>query len=358
MAKIRLLIVDDSSFMRSMLKRMLKAYDDIVIVGMARDGVEGLEKALELRPDVVTMDIEMPRMNGIDATAEIMRSAPVPIIMVSSISQDGAKATLDALDKGAVDYISKNIDNSALDVMQIEKDLVAKIRTFGRSGPKSRVAAARPALARERTPAARPAVAAGKPRSFATQAIKTVVIGASTGGPKAIQNVLSGLPPGLKVSVLVVVHMPGQFTMAFAERLNGVCSMPVAEAVNDEEVKVGRVLVCPGGAQTRYVRKGAAEVRIEINHEPPDALYKPSVDIAVASVAACFNGRTLGVILTGMGYDGRLGMREVKSQGGKTLVQSEETCTVYGMPRAVIDDGRADKVVSLDKIAAEIVNMI
>jgi len=352
MGKIKLLIVDDSSFMRSMIKRMLKSYSDIEIIGMARDGVEGVEKACELRPDVVTMDIEMPRMNGIDATAEIMRAAPVPIIMVSSISFEGAQATLDALDKGAVDYISKNISNSALDVMQIEKALVEKIRTFGKAKKKPRHAAAlRPSPVKtvRRAP---------RPKSFATQAIKTVVIGASTGGPKAVQQVLAGLPQGLKVSVLVVVHMPGQFTGAFAQRLNGVCSMPVSEAVSGEEVKVGRVLVCPGGAQTRYVRKGAAEVRILINHEPAESLYKPSVDTSISSVANCFNSRTLGVILTGMGYDGKLGMREVKSRGGKTLVQSEDTCTVYGMPRAVIDDGKADKVVSLDMIAAEIVNMI
>ncbi len=352
MGKIKLLIVDDSSFMRSVLKRMLKSYADIEVIGTARDGVEGVEKAMQLRPDVVTMDIEMPRLNGIEATAEIMRTAPVPIIMVSSISLEGATATLDALDRGAVDYISKNISNSALDVMQIEKALVEKIRTFGRGKKKPRTAASlRPRRVRavEQAP---------RPKSFATQAIKTVVIGASTGGPKAVQEVLAGLPPGLKVSVLVVVHMPGQFTRAFAERLNGICSMPVTEANSGEEVKVGRVLICPGGVQTRYVRKGAAEVRILINHEPAESLYKPSVDITVNSVANCFNGRTLGVILTGMGYDGKLGMREVKRQGGKTLVQSEESCTVYGMPRAVIDDGKADKIVALDMIAAEIVNMI
>ncbi|MFQ5479810.1 MAG: chemotaxis response regulator protein-glutamate methylesterase [Thermodesulfobacteriota bacterium] len=352
MGKIKLLIVDDSSFMRSMIKRMLKPYDDIEVVGTARDGVEGVEKAIELHPDVVTMDIEMPRMNGIEATAEIMRTAPVPVIMVSSISLEGAKATLDALDRGAVDYISKNIHNSALDVMQIEKALVEKIRTFGGAKKKPHPSACLRPLA------TRPAARLSRPKSFTTQTIKTVVIGASTGGPKAVQEVLAGLPPGLKVSVLVVVHMPGQFTKAFAQRLNGICSMPVAEAASGDEVKVGRVLVCPGGVQTRYVRNGAADVRILINEEPAESLYKPSVDITVSSVAACFNGRTLGVILTGMGYDGKLGMREVKSRGGKTLVQSEETCTVYGMPRAVIDDGLADKVVALDMIAAEIVNMI
>ncbi len=355
MKKIRLLVVDDSSFMRSIIKRMLKNYDDIEIIGTARDGIEGVEKAAELRPDIITMDIEMPRMNGIEATGKIMQLAPAPIIMVSSISLDGAKATLEALENGAVDYLAKNLDNSALDVMKIEKDLVTKIRTFARKTRERRPAPA--AAPRARAAGTAQAITA-KPRSFTTQNIRTVVIGASTGGPVAVQKVLSGLPPGLKISVLVVVHMPGQFTRAFAERLNGLCSMTVEEARSGDVVSAGRVLVCPGGLQTRYIRKGAAEVHVEVGHDPPDALYKPSVNVAVSSVASTFNGRALGVILTGMGDDGRLGMREIKKKGGKTLVQSEETCTVYGMPRAVIEDGLADKVVPLDKIAAEIVNMI
>ncbi len=339
--------------MRSIIKRMLKNYEDIEIVGTARDGIEGVEKALDLRPDIITMDIEMPRMDGIEATERIMQEAPTPVLMVSSITIDGAKATLEALEKGALDYISKNIDNSALDVMKIEKDLVTKIRTF-----------ARKPVSRRRAPCPSPAPAGSAPRvkraprSFTTQNIRTVVIGASTGGPVAVQKVLSGLPPGLKISVLVVVHMPGQFTTAFAQRLDGICSMHVREARDGDVVAPGRVLVCPGGLQTRYRRRGAAEVHVVVDNEPPDALYRPSVNVAVSSVAEAFNGRALGVILTGMGDDGRLGMREIKKKGGKTLVQSEETCTVYGMPRAVIDDGMADKVVPLEKIAAEIVNMV
>jgi len=350
MSKIRLLIVDDSSFMRSIIKRMLKGYADIEVIGTARDGVEGIEKVMALRPDIVTMDIEMPRMNGIEATGHIMAERPVPVIMVSSISRDGAKATLDALDKGAVDYISKNIDNSALDVMQIEKDLVQKIRTFARSGKKF-------------SPAGRPVTRVVKPihrthRSFTTQNIKTVVIGASTGGPRAVQRVLSGLPAGLKASFLVVVHMPAQFTTAFAERLDGICQLSVTEAKDKEEVRPGRVLICPGGLQTRYVREGTAVVRVQINDEPARSLYKPAINESIKSVASCFNGRAMGVILTGMGDDGMLGMREIKRCGGKTLVQNEASCTVYGMPKAVIGEGLADKVVPLDMIAAEIVNMI
>jgi len=352
MGKIRLLIVDDSSFMRSIIKRMLRNYNDIEVVGTARDGVEGVEKVMELRPDVVTMDIEMPRMNGIEATGHIMRENPVPIIMVSSISLDGARATLDALDRGAVDYISKNLKSSALDVMEIEKGLVQKIRTFARSRKKLR-----PPV-RTAAGAAKPFVPVKEPRSFATQNIKSVVIGASTGGPKAVQKVLSGFPSGLKVSVLIAVHMPGQFTRAFAERLDGLCKMSVSEASSGDEVQPGRVLICPGGLQTRYVRRGAAEVCVEVNNEPAGSLYRPSVNVAITSVASCFSGRAMGVILTGMGDDGKLGMREIKRRGGKTLAQSEGTCTVYGMPKAVIDDGMADKVVPLDMIAAEIVNMI
>jgi len=236
--------------------------------------------------------------------------------------------------------------------MEIEKDLVQKIRTFARSGKK--VLPSRRASART----VKPLEISKTHRIFTTQNIKTVVIGASTGGPSAVQKVLAGLPAGLKVSFLVVVHMPAQFTTAFAERLNGICQLSVREAKDKDEVLPGRVLICPGGLQTRNVREGVARVHVQINNEPARSLYKPAINESIKSVASCFNGRTMGVILTGMGDDGMLGMREIKRCGGKTLVQNESSCTVYGMPKAVIGEGLADKVVPLDMIAAEIVNMI
>ncbi|MBI5454644.1 MAG: chemotaxis response regulator protein-glutamate methylesterase [Deltaproteobacteria bacterium] len=351
--KIKVLIVDDSAFMRRVIKQMLETDPGIEAIGTARDGAEGVELALSLNPDVITMDIEMPRMTGLEATEAIMEKAPTPIIMVSSLTKEGAKATFEALDKGAADYISKNLSTSSFDMIKIQEELIAKVkavslkknRLMGLTGFKKPEAA--------RIPAPMPSK-----RSFATQKIAFVAIGASTGGPRAIQEVLSHLPSDLSTPFLVAIHMPRAFTGAFAERLNDLCGLEVKEAENGETIKAGRVLLTPGGSQTRVKRRGTFDFSVEINNEPFGSVYKPSVDVSMSSVAECYPGRSLGVILTGMGHDGREGMRLIKEKGGKTLVQSEETCTVYGMPKAVVDAGLADKVVPLDHIAGEIVNMI
>jgi len=348
-SKIRVLIVDDSAFMRRVIKQMLETDPEIQAVGTARDGQEGVEMALSLTPDVITMDVEMPRMNGLEATEIIMEKLPTPIIVVSSLTHEGAKATFDALDKGAADYISKNLTTSAFDMMKIQDDLIAKVKAIGRK--KNRLLGIR----RFKKPT--PPLAISK-KGFATQNISFVAIGASTGGPRAVQEVLSHLPGDLTTPMLVAVHMPKAFTGAFAERLNALTELPVKEAEEGERISPGRVLLAPGGAQTRVIRRGLTDYCIEISDFPHDSIYKPSIDISMKSVAEAYPGRSMGVILTGMGYDGRDGMRKIKEKGGKTIAQSEETCTVYGMPRAVVDAGLADKVVPLDRIAGEIINMI
>lgn len=358
MSKIRVLIVDDSAFMRRVIRQMLESGGDVEVVGAARDGAEGVEMALALKPDVITMDIEMPRVNGLEATERIMDQMPTPIIMVSSLTVEGAKATFDALDKGAADYISKNLTTSALDLMKIEEEFLGKIRAVARR--KHYFTSLRTAA--KKVPAASGVAVAPYPaparKSFATQKIAAVAIGASTGGPRALQEVLSNLPDGLSTSFLVAVHMPRAFTGAFADRLNELCHLPVKEAEDGEKVRPGQVLLSPGGVQTKIKRRGLMDFYVQVDDEPRSALYKPSVDVCMSSVAECYPGRSMGVILTGMGHDGKEGMRLIKEKGGKTLAQNEETCTVYGMPKAVIDAGLADKVVPLDKIAAEIVNMI
>lgn len=361
MSKIRVLIVDDSAFMRRVIKQMLEDSGEIEVIGAARDGAEGVEMALQLKPDVISMDIEMPRVNGLEATERIMEEMPTPIIVVSSLTVEGAKATFDALDKGAADYISKNLTTSALDLMKIQEELVGKVKAISRR--KHYFAS----LRNNRKPQPAAAVAAHAPvvsypapakKSFATQKVAFVAIGASTGGPRALQEVLSNLPAGLSTPFLVAVHMPRAFTGAFAERLGDICKLQVKEAENGERVRAGQVFLCPGGFQTKIKRKGLTDFYIEIDDEPKGALYKPSVDVCMSSVAECYPGRSMGVILTGMGHDGKEGMKLIKDKGGKTLAQSEETCTVYGMPKAVIEAGLADKIAPLDKIAAEIVNMI
>ncbi len=347
--KIRVLIVDDSAFMRRVIKQMVETDPEIEVVGTARDGAEGVQMALSLCPDVITMDIEMPRMHGLEATEYIMEKQPTPIIMVSSITKEVAHATLEALDKGAADYISKNLVSSSVDMFKIQDELIGKIKAVSRK--RSRLIG----LLTQKKPAAPPPPVR---KGFATQKVAFVAIGASTGGPKALQQVLTSLPADLSTPFLVAVHMPGAFTGAFAERLNNLCKLPVKEAEAGEPIRAGQILLSPGGLQTRVRKKSLTDFLIDINNDPADSIYKPSVDVCMRSVAECYPGRSMGVILTGMGHDGLEGMRLIRERGGKTLVQSEETCTVYGMPKAVVEARLADKVVPLGNIAGEIINMI
>ncbi|MBI5561953.1 MAG: chemotaxis response regulator protein-glutamate methylesterase [Deltaproteobacteria bacterium] len=348
MSKLRVLVVDDSAFMRRIIRQMLETDPEIEVIGSGRDGAEGVELAASLQPDVITMDVEMPRMNGLEATGVIMEKFPTPILMVSSLTTEGAHATFEALDKGAADYISKNLVTSALDMLKIQDELIAKIKALGRKANRLH------GLRAYR----RPEPPLSTPSGHVTQKIGFVAIGASTGGPRAIQEVLSHLPGDIGTPFLVAVHMPKAFTGAFAERLNSLCKIPVKEAEDGEKVTPGRVFLTPGGTQTRIRRRGVTDFQVEISNDPFNSLYKPSVDIAMTSVAESFSGRAMGVILTGMGHDGLEGMRAIKETGGKTIAQNEESCTVYGMPKAVVEAGLADKVAPLDKIAAEIVNMI
>ncbi len=352
--KIRVLIVDDSAFMRRVISQMVEASPDFEVIGTARDGREGVDMALALTPDVITMDIEMPKMNGLEAIEIIMSKCPTPIIVLSSLTTEGAAATFEALDKGAADYMDKNLDRSALDIVKVQDQLQENIRAVSKK--RMRLVRPKPII---KSSVVRPSLAkSSDKKSFATQKIAFVAIGASTGGPRAIQEVLSKLPGELSTPFIISVHMPGAFTGTFAERLDSLSELSVAEAHHGEKIEVGKALVCPGGKQTRVKRKGVTDFYVEIGTDPPDSIYKPSVDITMSSVAEAYPGRSLGVILTGMGSDGAKGMKDIKERGGKTLVQDEASCVVYGMPKAVIDAGAADKVASLELIAGEIVNMI
>lgn len=349
MSRIKILVVDDSAFMRRVIKQMLESDQDIEVIATARDGLEGIEKAMSLAPDVITMDVEMPRMDGLEATAIIMEKCPTPILIVSSLTKEGAKATFDALDKGAADYISKNLVTSAIDILKIQDEIISKVKALCKKPNK--LLGVRPY--RRAEPPLPP-----RANGYATQKIGFVAIGASTGGPRAVQEVLAHLPDDLPTPMLVAVHMPKAFTGAFADRLNDICKLKVKEAENGESIVAGTVYITPGGTQTRVKRKRLTDFYIDINNVPEDLLYKPSVDISMLSVAECFLGKSMGVILTGMGHDGLEGMRLIKKNGGKTIAQDEQTSTVYGMPKAIVEAGLADKILPLDMIAAEIVNMI
>ncbi len=349
MEKIKVLVVDDSAFMRKAITSMISSDPDLTVIGTARDGVEAIEQALKLRPDVITLDVEMPRMSGLETLRVLMEKAPMPVLMLSSVTTEGAKETLKALELGALDFVAKNLDDLSLNILKIEQEIVAKVKAVAKKKVRARPSDS--AGAYGNTPLQTgPKLYSGK--------VSVVAIGVSTGGPKALQDVLPLLPKDFPAAILVVQHMPKGFTGPFAERLNQLSRIEIKEADHGEVIKAGTGYIAPGGLHMRAVKKRVTEVNIELADQPSDLLHRPSVDVMMLSVAQAYAGRCLGVIMTGMGHDGLEGMRAIKRSGAKTLAQDEESCVVYGMPKAVVDEGLADKVVSLSSMAGEIVNMV
>ena len=352
---VKLLIVDDSAFMRNALSSMLSSDPEIKIVGTARDGLEAIEKIVSLKPDIVTMDVEMPRMDGIAALKHIMETNPLPVIMVSSIATEGAKVTLDALDLGAVDFIPKNLSELSINIVKIKEILIDKIKHIARKGlvkkqvrPPGRAAAPRAIAVPTHMP----------PRTTGERRIGILSIGTSTGGPKALQEIIPRLPKEFPTPIVIAQHMPPNFTGPFAERLNQLSQIEVREAKEGETLKPGVALIAPGWGHMRVKRVRGIETVVSISDSKEDFIYRPSVDALMGSVAECFPGRALGVILTGMGNDGLKGLISLKKTGGRIFAQDEETCVVYGMPKAVVDAGIADKVLSLEDMAGEIINSV
>ncbi|MEI6209470.1 MAG: chemotaxis response regulator protein-glutamate methylesterase [Desulfuromonadales bacterium] len=344
--KIRVLIVDDSASLRMLISSMLSADPAIEVVGTAADGIEAIEKVLFLKPDVVTMDVEMPRMDGITALRQIMAKASATrVIMLSSLTQEGAKTTFEALDAGAFDYVPKTAANGfGADITARVKEAVRS--RFLRGAPPS----VRPAPSRPIQPAAGTALKGKK--------ISVVGIGASTGGPVALQEVLSRIPAAFPFGIFVAIHMPKAFTGAYAERINSKCAISVREAADGELLRPGTVLIAPGGMHATLVRQaGGLAVKTWPTSDYPHHVYIPSVDVMMTSMAELSGGSMLGVILTGMGNDGFKGMQLLKQKGGATMVQDEATSTIYGMPRACIEGGVADLVLPLGQIGVEIARL-
>lgn len=348
-AKTRVLIVDDSSFMRMAIRSVLSKDPSIDIVGVAADGMEGVEKAIALKPDLITMDVEMPRMDGIAALRQIMAKAPTKVIMVSTLTNEGARSTFEALDAGAIDYIPKNVTDSSDAQNIFREELIRKVKEAVRSKLGRTVSA--PA-ARSLTP---PQVQRSISTKLAGKRINYVGIGASTGGPVALQEVLSRIPVNFPYGIIVGIHMPKAFTGPYADRLNAKCSMTIREAVDGDILKPGLALVAPGGMHTTLMRRGGTiVVKTVPTSAYPQYVYIPSVDLMLTSMAEATNGSMLGVILTGMGNDGFKGMQALKGKGGVTIVQDEATSTIYGMPKACVDGGVADEVLPLGQIGFEI----
>ncbi len=355
---IRILVVDDSPFMRKSLQKMLEEAPDLRVVATARDGIDALEKIQEFKPDIVTLDIEMPRMDGLTCLKKIMADHPMPVLMVSSLTQEGAQATLDALSLGALDFIPKESGFASLSILQIQHDLQEKVRRLATSPRYHKAPPSSPTPALPTTPAtgAPPARSAVPPKaappsgtSLGSPQAELLVIGSSTGGPKALQDILPTLPANLPVPCLIVQHMPSTFTKPFADRLDGLCQVHVKEAEQGEPLKPGTVYIAPGGIHMTYgsrVPKGC----IELSAEPVSSLHRPSVDVLFLSVSELFRGQVLAGILTGMGSDGAKGMEQLKKKGAHTLAESEESCVVYGMPRAAVERGCVDVVAPLGDI--------
>jgi two-component system, chemotaxis family, protein-glutamate methylesterase/glutaminase len=349
--KTRVLIVDDSSFMRMAIRSILSKDPSIDIVATAADGMEGVEKAIALKPDVITMDIEMPRMDGIAALRQIMAKAPTRVIMVSTLTNEGAKATFEALDAGAIDYIPKNVTDSADAQAVFREELLRKVKgaVTSRFSFSTAATLARPAAA------AAPAVPRAASNKLTCKKIGYVGIGASTGGPVALQEVLSRIPVNFPYGIIVGIHMPKAFTGPYADRLNTKCSMQIREAVDGDILKPGLALIAPGGMHTTLVRHGSnIMVKVVPTSAYPQYVYIPSVDLMISTMADATNGSMLGVILTGMGSDGFKGMQLLKGKGGVTIAQDEATSTIYGMPKACVDGGVADEVLPLGQIGFEI----
>jgi two-component system chemotaxis response regulator CheB len=350
---VRVLIVDDSGFFRRRLSEIFAADPGIEVVGTAANGQEALDQVPRLKPDVITMDIEMPVMDGITAVRRIMASYPTPILMFSSLTTEGATATFEALEAGAADYLPKRLEDIATDRNVAIRELTARVRQLAMRRAPPTPPAPRPQVdaavrVQPRTTAARP-VGAGRYRVLA--------IGASTGGPVALQQVLMALPKDFPLPILLIQHMPGTFTGPFAQRLNQMCKIDVKEAADGDVLVPGQALLAPGGKQM-LLEQRAGQVLVRIQEPEPGQNYKPCVDVTFSAVARAFPGKTLALVLTGMGADGREGARLLK-QGGSTIwAQDEKSCVVYGMPAAVAEARLADQVLPLPSIGPEILHEV
>lgn len=365
-------MVDDSGFFQRRVTEIINADARLEVVATASNGYEGITMALAFKPDVITMDYEMPVMDGVTAVREIMRQCPTPILMFSSLTYEGARITLDALDAGAVDFLSKRFDAIAASEAQLHKTLTDKICEVAATGNTSANRASRiststnlsnssntrfnQTYSRKNTEAGTqdspPFVNRFNTRDKSLHHIEVIVIGTSTGGPAALQTIFKQIPESFSKPIVIVQHMPGSFTKAFAERLNKLSPLTVLEASNGQKLQAGHVYVAPGGMQLMVDSRNGGSIRI---HESNERIsYRPSVDIALASAAKNFGSKALAIILTGMGADGKEGAQLLKQAGGTIWAQDEASCVIYGMPKAVVNAGIVDKVLSLEAIGTKI----
>ncbi|MCK5640746.1 MAG: chemotaxis response regulator protein-glutamate methylesterase [Gammaproteobacteria bacterium] len=349
---LRVLVVDDSRFFRNRVTDMLNSDPRLEVVAVAENGSEAIKKVSEEHPDVITMDIEMPVMDGITAVRKIMASKPVPILMFSSLTTDGAQATFDALEAGAIDYLPKNfaeISRKSEDVIKMLCDRVFSIASKGRVRTNIR----------KDTPISKPAQVAKSPPIFAKKtSYELVAIGCSTGGPVALQEVLQKIPGDFPLPIILVQHMPGTFTPSYAKRLDGLCGLTITEAKQGDILQPGTAYLAPGGKQLTVRRSSTNQITLNIKEPKPEENYRPCVDITFNSLASELKNPVLAIILTGMGADGREGARSLKTAGSTIWAQDEISSVVYGMPAAVADAGLTDRILPLVDIGPSIIGQV
>lgn len=340
---IRTLVVDDSKFMRTLLTDMLVSDPDIDVIATAKDGEDAIAKTRLHQPDVITLDIEMPHIDGLEALKAIMKENPTPVVMVSALTQEGADATLEALHHGAVDCVPKPSGSLSLDMDKVRDILISKIKAASLTNPR-----------RHFTPSFRKVTTSFR----RVKGRHIIAIGTSTGGPRALSELLPQLPGDIPAGILIVQHMPPWFTKSLAERLDKSCAIHVKEAEAGDKIENGQALIAPGDYHMVVKRAGDGERVVDLNQDPPVHAVRPAADILLQSVAVNYGSQTLGVILTGMGSDGASGMKAIKEHGGKTIVSDEETSLIFGMPKAAIDLGCADRIAPLPAIPEEIEKML
>ncbi|MBF0288075.1 MAG: chemotaxis response regulator protein-glutamate methylesterase [SAR324 cluster bacterium] len=350
---IKVLVVDDSALMRREISKMLESDNSIQVVGTARDGSEVVSKVKELSPDVITLDVEMPKMDGLETLKQVMEQAPCPVVMVSSLTGEGADTTIQALENGAIDFVHKPSGSISLDIDKQKEQLISKIKTASQTtSGRLRRRTISPRIKKTETVVPPRRVMPGK-----MDPAHIVGIGISTGGPRALMEMLPNIAGDLNISILIVQHMPEKFTASLAKRLDKVCPMQVKEAEDGEIVERGCIYIAPGGKHMELTAKNPRIRFIQIVEGSESDINCPSVDRLFASLNHALAKNWLGVILTGMGGDGAEQLLQLKQKGGHTIAEAEETCTVFGMPKRAIEKGAAEFVLPLEAIPEKIHNL-
>ncbi|HZG15099.1 MAG TPA: chemotaxis response regulator protein-glutamate methylesterase [Candidatus Bathyarchaeia archaeon] len=364
MSKIRVLVVDDSAFMRKVITDLLNQDPSIEVVDRARNGIEGIEKVKQLKPDVVTLDIEMPLMNGLDALQQLMKECPLPVVMLSSLTKEGADATIRALELGAFDFITKPSGSISLDIHKVADDLLEKVKAAAQTKGRQRnihispIKKVPPTLEKAAAPEQKAPVTKEPTRAMGGRAAKLVAVGTSTGGPKALQTLLTALPASMDAPLVIVQHMPPGFTKSLAQRLDTLCAIRVVEAEDGQWIEPGTAYIAPGGYHFE-VHQAGDRLKVHLHQAEPRGGHRPSVDVLFESVSGLTNLKKWAIIMTGMGSDGTKGLKQMKEKDQVfSIIEDESSCIVFGMPRAAIQAGLADKVVPLDKIAETLVKLV